>query len=282
MTDIIDSVVGRRRRRQATTSHLTEKERRACEKEKVFKWKMKWVQKTRGEWEGEEEKSKWEEKQETGTVSPSDGQAVPEKDTINRSNRMKLRCVREGERNRTGGGESDKESDTRGRKRKRLSLCDENIPPDILPHFQWHQMRNSLYRKKMSVFSLFCFVAVHRLTPASSPQTKNHLWPVWRRERRGRGVGGVFERSHIQPGADRQQCSGGAVHGWFCVCALMFHILTHACKHIHSHTRRGPLWVYLFGQCWSSDRQFTMSHCRRNVLLTNGCSARTAGHREDP
>lgn len=66
---------------------------------------------------------------------------------------------------------------------------------------------------------------------ASLHQT--HLLTVWRRERRGRGVGGVFERSHIQPGADRQQCSGRASHGWFCVCALMFHILTHACKHAH-------------------------------------------------
>lgn len=33
---------------------------------------------------------------EWGTVKPFGGQAVPEKDTTNRRNRMKLRCVRGG------------------------------------------------------------------------------------------------------------------------------------------------------------------------------------------
>lgn len=64
-------------------------------------------------------------------MKPSD-EAVPGKDTINRRNRMKLRCVRgrdrkRGERERAGGGESD-------RARERNGDCDANIPPDIPLH----------------------------------------------------------------------------------------------------------------------------------------------------
>lgn len=55
---------------------------------------------------------------------PCRGQAVLGKDTINRRNRMKLRCVRGGEkrRERAGGGESDRESDTRSRRVMQTSL----------------------------------------------------------------------------------------------------------------------------------------------------------------
>lgn len=210
-----------------------------------------------------------------GNSEPFRGQAVPEKDTINRRNRMKLRCVRGGERKRVGGGESDRESLTQGKKRERDWDC-------VMQTSLQTSLSTSSDTRWETVCTLrkMCVCVFSFSESASSPQTTIEFWIVWRRERRWGGVGGVFETSHIQPGADRQQRSGRAVHGWFCVWALMFHILTHACKHIHTH--RGPLWVYLFGQCRGSDRQFTMSHCRRNVLLTNGCSARTAGHREDP
>ena len=136
----------------------------------------------------------------------------PAEDTINRRNRMKLRCVRGGERmrrRRAGGGESDRESDT----------SDANIPPDVPLHLQRHQMRNSLHGEEQRL-RFFTRILEPKLTSE----------PAGRGARRGRGVGGVFETSHIGPGAERQQCSGRG-----CCPRLLFHILTHA------NTHRGPL-----------------------------------------
>lgn len=96
MTDIIDSVVGRRRRRRATTSIITEKERRVrvrgrrCLNEKLSEYKRL------GDNEREVQVGGKTSEKETGTAKPFGGQAAPEKDTINRRNRMKLRCVRGG------------------------------------------------------------------------------------------------------------------------------------------------------------------------------------------
>lgn len=89
--------------------------------------------------------------------------------------------------------------------------------------------------------------------------------PFWARETRKIGaVGGRFERWPTEPGAVSY---GGDMQGCFCVCALRFHTLTQACTHALTHCQ----CVYL-----DPVRQFIISHCYKNPLLTNRCSARTA------